>query len=62
MAFTCGDEWRINPLSFKPGGVTVISVDKNNRHIEYPRIKNPRMYIAEILKNPNIKTAYIKPD
>lgn len=43
-----GDEFRINPLSLKPGGSIVSVVFSNGSILEYDKVKSPKKYVASI--------------
>jgi hypothetical protein len=60
MAFKVKNVYRENELSKTPGGYTVIVVEHSGRELEYPNVKNPAAYIRVAMKNPEIKTAYVK--
>lgn len=55
-----GDKYRINPLSFKEGGFTVVVENHNGSIFEYDKIKNPESYIRAALRNPIVKKAWVK--
>ena len=45
----CGDEYRTNPLSLQPGGITVRVVLENGQIISYDKVKKPWHYIKTII-------------
>lgn len=55
-----GDQFRQSPLSFVPGGCTVVVVEKGGKQYEYDKIKYPKKYIQSVMKNPNVIDAYVK--
>ena len=55
------DTYRTNPLSLRPGGVTVTVVYTNNYSYNYDKVKNPVKYISVISrKNKQIVDVYIR--
>lgn len=60
------DNYRKNPLSNRPGGVTVIVKYKPGRDgtvktVSYDKVKNPEAFIKKIkLNNPNIDDVWVK--
>ena len=60
MSFKVGDQYRINDLSHKPGGVTVIVELNTGQVLEYDNIKHPGAYINKTIKKPGVKKAYVK--
>jgi len=60
MAFKVGDEFRTSDKSRMPGGVTVVVVYKDGKKREYDKVKNSGAYIKTVLKNPDVKEAYVK--
>jgi hypothetical protein len=58
--FRVGDQYRKNPLSAKPGGVTVIVELNTGQILEYDNIKNPTAYINKVIKDTEVKKAYVK--
>ena len=60
MSFKVGDQYRINSLSHKPGGVTVIVELNTGQVLEYDNIKYPASYINKTIKKPGVKKAYVK--
>ena len=45
----CGDEYRTNPMSLQPGGITVRVVLENGQIISYDKVKKPWHYINTII-------------
>lgn len=45
----CGDEYRTNPMSLQPGGITVRVVLENGQIISYDKVKKPWHYIKTII-------------
>tara|TARA_B100000900_G_scaffold408567_1_gene423013 strand:+ start:429 stop:656 length:228 start_codon:yes stop_codon:yes gene_type:complete len=45
-----GDDYRTNPKSHQPGGVTVRVVFENGDFRDYDKIKSPEKYIAQVMK------------
>ena len=60
MGFKVGDDYRTNPISVTPGGVTVTTINEKGQVLDYENIKQPYAYIKTALKNPDIIKAYIK--
>ncbi len=60
MGFKVGDKYRTNPLSFKPGGYTVVVELDNGRQFEYTKVKYPVTYIKTIKRNKNVRKVWIK--
>jgi hypothetical protein len=60
MGFKVGQSYRINELSFVPGGVTVIVQETSGRRFEYDKIKYPQKYIAAAKRRSNVIDAWIK--
>ena len=48
--FFCDLDRRTNPLSLIPGGFVVAVRGKNNRVVNYPNVKNTKMYIDKALE------------
>ena len=44
-------EFRVNPLSLKPGGSEVTVIEADGSHLVYSNIKNPQAYIDRVLQN-----------
>ena len=56
MGFRVGDEYRDNPMSNRPGGVTVCVKETNGKIFEYDKIKNPEAYMRKIkTENPDFE-------
>ena len=56
-----GDEHRTNPLSFVPGGVTVMVQHPSGFTKEYTKVKYPKAFIKKILENNEYRTdAWVK--
>jgi hypothetical protein len=48
-------EFRVNPLSLKPGGSEVTVIGPDGSHLVYSNVKNPQAYIDRVLENsPNV--------
>ena len=60
MGFKVGQKYRINELSFVPGGVTVVVQETGGRRYEYDKIKYPQKYIAAALRKSNVIDAWVK--
>ena len=45
-----GDDYRTNPKSHQPGGVTVRVVFKNGGFRDYDKVKFPSKYIEQVMK------------
>lgn len=45
-----GDDYRTNPKSHQPGGVTVRVVFKNGDFRDYDKVKFPDKYIEQVMK------------
>lgn len=58
--FRVGDQYRINNLSHRPGGYSVIVELNTGQILEYDNIKHPSSYINKVIKNPEVKKAYVK--
>ena len=46
-----GDNYRKNPLSFVPGGVTICVMHPNGFVKEYTKIKYPKAFMTKIIEN-----------
>ena len=44
------DDYRTNPQSHQPGGVTVRVVFKNGDLRDYDKVKSPAKYIEQVMK------------
>ena len=56
MPFKVADQYRENPLSFKPGGYTVYVKYPNGQVREYDKVKYPWNFINKTKKeNPGVK-------
>jgi len=53
------DSYRLNQLSLRPGGSTVILVHSDGRQLSYDKIKNPGAYIRKSFIESDIIGAYI---
>jgi len=62
--FKVGDEYRVNELSHRPGGYSVIVVLQDwmpdPRIKEYDKIKYPYNFINRVKQDSNVKQAFIK--
>jgi hypothetical protein len=45
----CSDEYRTNPMSLQPGGVTVRVLLENGQIISYDKVKKPWHYVKTII-------------
>lgn len=48
------DEFRINPLSLKPGGSIVTVFFSNGNILDYDKVKSPKKYVAKIPEREDI--------
>jgi hypothetical protein len=53
------DEFRINPLSLRPGGSIVSVVFSNGRMLDYDKVKSPQRYVASIPRREDIVAVYV---
>lgn len=54
-----GDEFRINPLSLKPGGSIVTVVFSNGKTLDYDKVKSPRRYVGSIPEREDIVQIFV---
>jgi len=54
-----GDEFRINPLSLKPGGSIVTVIFSNGKMLDYDKVKSPKKYVASIPEREDITAIYV---
>jgi hypothetical protein len=49
--FIVDRQYRVNPLSLKPGGYTVGILREDGKKLYYPNVKNSKMFIEAAIKN-----------
>lgn len=55
-----GESYRTNPLSKVKGGEIVVVEYHNGKIMEYDNVKSSAAYIRTLLKNKEVKLAYVK--
>ena len=60
MPFKVGQEYRENPLSWQPGGFTVLVKYNNGQVREYDKVKNPWGFMKTTNDNPDVRSCWIK--
>lgn len=56
------DEFRLNSLSLKPGGATVIVVYQNGTRRSYDKVKRPSAYVNRIIQNDDVVEVLVDND
>jgi hypothetical protein len=57
--FKVGKDYRTNPWSQTPGGVSIVVTYKDGKKLIYDNIKNPDAYIKKVKKNSMVADAYV---